>query len=68
MRSPASSDCAVNRLRTDARGVELLGRIVDMREDNLPRRLAMNADGLDALEDGLPAALEHVESRFYAML
>jgi hypothetical protein len=28
-------------------------------EHNLPGRLAVNADGLNSLEDGLPAALEH---------
>ena len=48
-----------NRFVTHPRRVQLLGRIVDMREDDFPRRLAVNADGLDALEDGLAAALEH---------
>ena len=47
MRSPGSSDSADDRFGPDPRRVELLARIVDVGEHDLPRHLAVDADRLN---------------------
>ena len=59
MRSPSSSDSAEIASGPTRAAFSCSVGIVDVREHDLPRRLAMDADGLDAFEDGLATALEH---------
>src|SRR5437762_345449 len=39
--------------------MELFLRVVQMREDDFPRRLSVDADGLDAFQKGVARAFEH---------
>src|SRR5206468_6888793 len=50
----------IDRLGPDARGAQLLLGIVEVREDDLPRHLAVNADWLDLLQDRVAGSLKHI--------
>jgi len=53
----------IDRLWPDARGAQLLLGIVEVREDDLPRHLAVNADWLDLLQDRVAGSFEHMPLR-----
>ena len=50
----------LDRFRPDARRPQLLLRIVQMREDDLPRHLTVDADRLDFLQDRVACSFEHM--------